>query len=174
MERKLELILSFFIILLLITIYFTLHSKKAFFQKKVTQNQESIKSEINNFLAYEVNKSSLLEKIKGKKAIELENYWKLKEANISANNIKSLFSKYSIYKDNKFIFYNNVTAIKNNGMIYKSQTAIYNAINKQLITPSNFFIESNTSNVKGEHLLYNLEKNETKAKNVKGTLLLKK
>ncbi len=174
MERKLELFLFLLLFIIGGVVLINLKKKNFSFSYSSKKTHENIKSEITNFLAYEINQSQLIERVRGEKALQLESYWHLQEANISTDNIKSLFSKHSIYKKNQFVFYNNVTAVKKNGIVYKSQTAIYNTQTRKLITPNSFYIDSNTSHVKGKLLIYDLEHNITRAKNVKGTFILKK
>jgi len=170
MGKKVELTL-FAIVALMLLIAINIEIKNDPY-KNIQPNKKS--SEINNFTQFEVNATSLLHTLKATNAYEINKKWHIKDANITNSNIKSLTAKKSVYTQDKIILQDNVKAIKYDGLIYKSQKAIYNTKNKELKTPENFTIKRNVDIVSGKELFYDTKNKVTKAKDVNGTFILKK
>ncbi len=160
------------VIMIFLSIFFIFDQNKKSIQKAKSYIPKEI--EINNFTAYDINRSTIKQQIKAKNALKQQNSWYLKDANISNEDIKSLTSKQAIYKDNKFIFIGNVVGIKKDGTIYKSDEAIYNLKDLKFYTDKNFIIEKNGAIVYGKRLFYDKKLKITKAKDINSTIKLKK
>jgi len=169
MGRKLEAILLIAIILVGVVSFFIKINDKTYNKKGSFE-----KTKINNLIEYEINKSALTHTLKAKSALEINNVWKLKKPKFTNENIKELTSKESVINNKKMIFTEDVKVIKKDGIIYKSQKAIYDTKNKKLITPKNFVINRQNDIVKGKELFYDANKKITTAKDVNGTFKIKK
>jgi hypothetical protein len=143
-------------------------------QPKKESKKETKSSEINNFTEFEINSTSLLHTLKATNAYQKRKKWYIKDANISNKEIKSLTAKESVYSQKKIILKKDVKAVKRDGIIYKSQKAIYNTDSKELVTPDRFIINSKVDIVRGKELKYNAKERATRAKDVNGTFILKK
>jgi lipopolysaccharide assembly outer membrane protein LptD (OstA) len=169
MGRKLEIILLS-AILFVGTVSFFIKINNETFNKKSTNK----KTLINNLVEYEINRSELEHTLKAKSALELNDMWKLKNPIFTNKNIKELTSEESVIDNKKMIFTKNVKVVKKDGIIYKSQKAIYDIKNKKLITPENFVINRQSDIVRGKELFYDINKKITTAKDVNGTFKLKR
>ena len=131
------------------------------------------KSEVNNFIEYELNATTLKHILKGKSAKELkEDNWYLVEPTMETDELNALSAKSSIFNGKTIEFNKDVVAIKKDGTIYKSQKAIYELKSKNLITPQRFTIKRKVDIVRGKDLEYNPNSKVTKAKDVNGTFVL--
>jgi len=170
MGSKLEYILVV-LILIVILIPFGVEVKNPENSIEVTKK----KSEVNNFVEYELNATNLKHILKGKSAKELkEDNWYLVEPKMETNELNTLSAKSSIFNGKTIEFNKDVVAIKKDGIIYKSDKAIYELKTKNLITPNGFTIKRNIDIVRGKDLEYNPSSRVTKAKDVNGTFVLKK
>jgi len=160
------------VIAIFLSIFFIFDQNKKSIQKAKSFTPKEI--EINNFIAYDINKSAIKHQIRAKNAIKQNNNWYLKDTNISSDDIKSLTSKKAIYQGDKFIFLDNVVGIKKDGTIYKSNEAIYNVKTLKFYTNKNFILEKNGSIVYGKKLFYDKKLKITKAKDINSTIKLKK
>ena len=129
--------------------------------------------EFNNFVAYDLNSTTIKDIIKGKQAVKYSDKWILKEPKISTKDIKDISSKYAIYSKNFIVFKGNVTAVKKNGTILKSNYATYNLKKSELFTPKRFYLYKDKDKVTGKELFYDKKHKITKAKDVNGTFKLK-
>jgi len=171
MGRRVEYILILAIFVALAIPHFISSSNNIEKKEKEVPNKSS---EINNFTEYEINSTKLQHILRAKSAQEVNKKWYLKEPNITTDKLKSLSSKSSIATSNKIEFYDNVVAIKADGVVYKSSKAIYNTKTKMLVTPKKFTINRTTDIVTGKDLHYDAKNKITKAKDVNGTFVLKK
>jgi len=170
MGRRVELFLIL-AIAIVVLIPFGINIKNS--QTKASKIEEK-SSEINNFIEYEINATNLQHTLRATRAQEVNAKWHLQEPNITTDKIKSLSSNSSIVSNKNIIFTENVVAIKRDGTVYKSNKAIYNTKNRKLTTPDKFTITRKVDIVTGKELNYNAKTKVTKAKNVKGTFVLKK
>jgi len=171
MGRRVEYLLIFAIIIVLIIPYFI----KVNIDGKAKNKNISYKStEINNFIEYDINATKLQHTLKARSAEEIKQKWYLKEPKITTDKLKSLSAKKSVATSDKIVFYNNVIAVKVDGTIYKSSKATYNTKTKTLNTPKKFTINRHVDIVRGKDLVYDAEHKITKAKDVNGTFVLKK
>jgi LPS export ABC transporter protein LptC len=130
-------------------------------------------SEIIDFVEYDINSTSQVYKLYGKKAEEIGDLWYLTNPKIVNSEIESLISKRAISKGDNIEFINDVKLVKVDGKKYSSQRAIYNIKTKIITTPNKFLISKEYDMVKGNGMKYNTSKQETKAKNVKATFKIK-
>jgi len=169
MGSKLEYILIVAIIIVAL-IPFSIEIKNP----KKSNSVELKKSEVNNFIEYELNSTTLKHILQGKSAKEInENNWYLVEPSMQTLEVKKLSAKSSIFNGKTIVFDKNVVLIKRDGLIYKSNRAIYDLKSKDIITPNSFEIKKSANIVKGKSLEYNPAKRVTKAKDVNGTFILK-
>jgi hypothetical protein len=157
---------------LLFLLLLTTSSKQE--QKIKPKKVNSRSSEINDFIEYEINSTSLLHTLKAKNAYQKSKKWYIEDANITNKAIKSLTAKKSVYSEDKIILTKDVKAVKRDGVVYKSEKAIYNTKTKELVTPKSFTINRSVDIVKGRELKYNAKERATRAKDVNGTFILKK
>ncbi len=170
MGSKLEYILVVAIVIVAL-IPFGIEIKNPKSSKEVTTKR----SEVNNFIEYELNATTLKHILKGKSAKELkEDNWFLVEPKMETSELNTLSAKNSIFNGKTIEFNKDVVAIKRDGTIYKSSKAIYELKSKNLITPKEFTIRRNVDIVRGKDLEYNPKERVTKAKDVNGTFVLKK
>jgi hypothetical protein len=170
MGKRVELIL-FAIIVLIVLIALNVKVKNSPY-KNISVSKKS--SEINNFTEYEINASTILHTLNAKNAYESKGKWHIKDINISNKEIKSLTAKESVYAKDKIVLSKDVKAVKNDGMEYRSNKAIYKTKIKELITPNNFTIKRKVDIVRGKELIYKAKEKATFAKDVNGTFVLKK
>ena len=169
MGSKLEYILIIAIIIVAI-IPFGIEIKNPTYNKSA----EAKKSEVNNFIEYELNSTTLKHILQGKSAKEInEDNWYLIEPSMQTLEVKKLSAKSSVFNGKTIVFDKNVVLIKRDGLIYKSNRAIYDLKSKDIITPNSFEIKKSANIVKGRSLEYNPSKRVTKAKDVNGTFILK-
>ncbi len=170
MGSKLEYLLIL-LILIVLSIFFIFDN--SFENKKTNQFLTQKESEINNFILYEINASNLLYKLKAKKAFKIKKNWYLTKPIIKNSKIKYLISKQAIYYKDKILFIKDVNLLKEDNTTYSSQKAIYFTKKKELLTPKNFIITKNRIKIRGKKLIYQFEKNITKAKDVEAIIKLK-
>ena len=170
MGSKIEKIL--FIAILIVSVipfFFKIND----FESKDRVIQSTKSSEIVDFTEYDINKSSLKLTLVSTLAEEKNNLWYLTKPKITNDEIKSLTSKRAISRGKKIEFIDNVKLYKKDGKKYFSQRAIYDTVTKVIVTPDNFLISKEYDLVRGINMEYDTQKQETKAKNVKGTFILK-
>ena len=170
MGHKLEKILLLSILLLSI-LPFTIHINS---NNRDVVKKNSKESEFSNFVEYEINSTNLQQTLTGKKAVKIDDNWYLKHPNIKTQNIKKLSANRSIVTQKSIEFIDNVEVIKADGVKYKSNRAIYNRKNQDILTPNSFTINRVSDIVKGKKLYYDTKNKITKAKDVNGTFVLKK
>jgi len=171
MGKRVELILLLVIVVItLIALNVKVKGNSSY--KNIKYSKKT--SEVNNFTEFEINATTLLHTLNATNAYEESGKWHIKDVNISNKEIKSLTAKKSIYSKDKIVLTKDVEAIKRDGMVYKSQKAIYKTKTKELITPNRFIITRKVDIVEGRKLIYKANQKATMAKDVYGTFVLKK
>ncbi len=170
MGSRVEKILIVSIIIVMILAFFLVNQK--FSNTKIAKNEKSI--ELNNFIEYDINRSSLMSTLLANQAYQIESIWFLADPIVSTDEIEYLKSKRALAKSGIIEFIDNVRVLQRDGKRYKSDKSFYNIRSKKIITPGKFVISNLNHIMQGISMEYDTVTETTKAKNVKGLFIIKK
>ena len=169
MGSKVERVL-FISILAVSVLVFYLTTKK-YTETKMVSNEKSI--ELNNFIEYDINSSSLLSTLLSDQAYQINNIWFLTKPVVTTDTIEYLKSKRALSKNGVIEFIDNVRVLQRDGKKYASDKSFYSIHTKKIITPGKFVLSNLSHKMQGVEMEYDIKTKVTRAKNVKGFFKIK-
>lgn len=154
-----------------------LASSDPYFSEQFKQDLSISNMQIKNLVDYEINSSKISAKYE---TDELNRYQKRDEflnfkSNILRDNLThNISSKKAIYKDDEITLIDNVKYENNESFEFRSDRVTYNQKTKVAISHNDFTMTRNGDEIKGESLIYDLDKKLTEAKGVKAWIEQKK
>jgi len=164
MGSKIEKVLFIFILITAVTSFFLVTAKYEHVQK-VVQNKKS--TELNEFTEYDVNQTALMSTLQAKQAYERNNIWFLSNPVVSTDKIEYIKAKRALAKSGIVEFIDKVKTLQRDGKKYFSNKVFYKIRTKEIVTPGNFIILNEFENMQGASMVYDTDKEVTRAKNVK-------
>lgn len=125
--------------------------------------------ELTNFTIYEFNDKGLETLLKADKGSRFKDRYTMSNLNYADNTrsyISYITAKDAKYKGDDMHLYNNVVYIREDGLTFQSQDALYNKKSKIFKSDSDFVMFLNNDKITGTSLKYNTKKRKIKAKNV--------
>jgi len=125
--------------------------------------------ELTNFTIYEFNDHGLETLLKADKGSRFKDRYTMSHLNYADNTrsyISYITAKDGVYKDDILHLYNKVVYIREDGLTFQSQDAVYNKKSKIFKTDSDFIMFLNKDKVTGTSLRYNSIKRKIQSKNV--------
>jgi len=132
--------------------------------------------EIKDFTMYELDKIGLQTIMIGNSATRYSDRYTIKTMDYTDNEknyIANMKADHAIYKDDFVTLSGNVTYLRDDGLTFQTQKALYNK--KTSITTSDvgYVAYLNDSIIKGSYIQYNNNKNRIFSKNVQAKIQLK-
>ena len=163
----------FFILIIFASAFaYILVNKKYTNKSKAIGTQKTI--ELNNFIEYDINATKLLSTLKSQQAYQLNQIWFLKEPIVSTDEIKYLKSKRALSKRGIVEFIDDVRIVRRDGKKYFSNKTFYKIDAKEVVTPDKFKMLKEFEKIEGVSMVYDTQKEITKAKNVKAVFKMNK
>ncbi len=164
MGSKIEKITFIIIIITAVVAYF-LATAKFTKVEKVVENKKS--TELNDFIEYDINTTALMSILRAKQAYERDQIWFLTNPIVSTDKIEYIKSKRALAKSGIVEFIDKVKTLRRDGKKYYSNKVFYKIRTKEIVTPGNFIVIKEFNKMRGASMVYDTDKEVTRAKNVK-------
>ena len=125
--------------------------------------------EINSFVLYELNTKSLETLMNGTKALRYTNRYVVKDIDYTDNAkeyIANMKAKNGLYKDDIVYLDKDVVYTREDGLVFKSQKAVYNKKTTVTHVDTDYVAYQNKNKIVGNFLVYNNAKRTIKSANV--------
>ena len=133
--------------------------------------------ELHDFTLYELNSKGLITILLGDKGTRYADRYTIKNMDYTDNSkkyIANMISDNGIYKNERIKLQGNVVYVREDGLTFKSQKAIYNKKTADIISNTKYIAYLNDNKVIGTYIKYNNISKKMHSKNVFATYQLKK
>lgn len=124
---------------------------------------------ISSFTMYEIDSKGLITMMNGEEGTRYSNRYSVKNIDYTDNSkryIANMRSDSGIYKDNIVYLDGNVTYVREDGLTFKTQKAVFNKKTKIATAEGNFVLYRDANIVTGKELKYDSSKEKVESKNV--------
>jgi len=131
--------------------------------------------ELTNFTMYELDTKGLKTIMIGDAATRYKNRYTVENMDYTDNEkeyIANMKAAHGIYKDENVILSGDVAYVRDDGLTFKTQKAIYNKKTSIITSKVGYIASMNDSIIKGSFIQYNNKKNKVFSKNVQAKIQL--
>lgn len=132
--------------------------------------------ELKDFTMYELDTSGLHTIMLGSSATRYSNRYTVKDIDYTDNEkeeyIANMKSDKGIYKNDIVTLTGNVTYVRDDGLTFKTQKAVYNKKSSDVVSDVGYVAYLNDSVIRGSYIKYNNEKNRIFSKDVRAKIQL--
>ena len=132
--------------------------------------------ELKDFTMYELDRSGLHTIMLGSSATRYADRYTVKNIDYTDNEkeeyIANMKADNGIYKNDFVTLTGNVEYVRDDGLTFKTQKAIYNKKTSNVVSDVGYVAYMNESTVRGSYIKYNNEKNRIFSKNVTAKIQL--
>ena len=132
--------------------------------------------ELKDFTMYELDQKGLRTIMLGRTATRYSNRYRVENIDYTDNEkkeyIANMKAKQGIYKNNIVTLDGNVTYVRDDGLTFKTQKAIYNKRTSNVVSDVGYVAYLNDSIVRGSYIRYNNKKNRIFSKNIRAKIEL--
>ena len=132
--------------------------------------------ELKDFTMYELGRSGLHTIMLGSSATRYADRYTVKNIDYTDNEkeeyIANMKADNGIYKNDFVTLTGNVEYVRDDGLTFKTQKAIYNKKTSNVVSDVGYVAYMNESTVRGSYIKYNNEKNRIFSKNVTAKIQL--
>ncbi|MBU1927682.1 LPS export ABC transporter periplasmic protein LptC [bacterium] len=135
-----------------------------------TQNfEETPLLEVSSFTLHELNTLGIITVMKGNNAFRYEDRYLVENIDYTDNSKKykaNMIADKGVYKDDIVNLSGNIIYSREDGLIFKTQKADYDKVNKIATSTTDYIAYMGKSNMKGSFLKYDNENKKIESKNV--------
>jgi len=124
---------------------------------------------------YELDTKSLHTIMIGSAATRYSNRYTVENMDYTDNEkkyIANMKAKHGVYRNNDVVLSGNVTYVRDDGLTFKTQKAVYNKKTTVVTSNVGYVAYLNDSTIKGTYIRYNNSKNRIFSKNVRAKIQL--
>jgi len=141
-----------------------------------TSHKEIALFNISTFTIYEFDKNGLVTILNGENGTRYNDRYEIKDVDFTDNSqkfIANMQANNGVYKNEIINLDGNVIYIREDGINFKSQKAVYNTNTSIVKVDKKFTINKNKNIITGKSLVYNNKLNTTKFYNARATYQIK-
>jgi len=132
--------------------------------------------ELKDFTMYELDRKGLRTIMLGSAATRYSNRYTVQNIDYTDNEkeeyIANMKAQHGIYKDNIVTLSGNVAYVRDDGLTFKTQKAVYKKKTSSVVSDVGYVAYLNDSIIKGSYIRYNNKKNRIFSKNVRAKIEL--
>ncbi len=139
---------------------------------KSTKSGEIANFEVSEFTIHELDTKGLTTILQGSKGFSFADRYEVLDVNYtdsSRDYIANITSNNGIYKNDTIDLKGNVVYTREDGLIFKSQSAVYNQKSAIAYTKDKYIIYRNKDKMSGSDLIYDNRLDKIHSKNVRAT-----